>query len=199
MAFEIFTLLTKYTMKKPINNDSFDWNVIFTEPDMEKKISSRLTAKRIKNYLPLKKVEAPWWSFKRYNTHPLFPSIIFVKPTPSRAAEIRQIDGVINFLYWLNKPALIRSHEITTIKVFLNTHKNISIEKIPVNLKYVSNIHDHKIIEMDKLIYSDNFKVEIPTLGYALVAESANDNIRYIKTVKQNEVVALANRLSNAG
>ena len=105
---------------------------------------------------------------------------------------------MVNFLYWLDKPALVKSHEITTIKVFLNTHNNISIEKIPVDLKYVSNIHKNQVVEMDRLIYSANLKVEIPTLGYALVAESATSNIRYIKTIKQSEVVALNNRLSNA-
>ena len=185
-------------MKTKIKIDSFDWNVIYTEPGMEKKIANILTQKRIANYLPLKKENAPWWSLKSYRTSPLFPSIIFVKPSKNNIAEIKQINGVVNFLYWLDKPALIRSHEVTTIKVFLNTHHNISIEKIPVDLKYVSNIRNNQVVEMDRLVYSANFKVEIPTLGYALVAERATSNIRYIKTVKQSEVVALNNRLSNA-
>lgn len=38
-------------------------------------------------------------------------------------------DGIMNFVYWLGKPAVIKDLEIDMIRRFLNEHTNVSLEK----------------------------------------------------------------------
>ncbi len=53
---------------------------------------------------------------------------------------IRQTEGVINFLYWLGKPAVIRDEEIAAMKKFVNDFEFIKLEKTAVNSKQVERI-----------------------------------------------------------
>jgi transcription antitermination factor NusG len=42
-------------------------------------------------------------------------------------------DGVINFVYWNGKPALIKEKEIQIIKRFLDEHENVELVKIELS------------------------------------------------------------------
>ena len=39
--------------------------------------------------------------------------------------------GVINYVYWLGKPAVVQEKEINTIRKFLKEFNDISVEKVP--------------------------------------------------------------------
>ena len=184
-------------MKTEIPSHVIQWNVLYTKPGMERKVAEALTNKNIKHYLPVKKSSAPWWNLKRTVATSVFPSIVFVRTSHKQRAEIKQINGVVNFLYWLGNPAIIRDQEITTIKVFLNTHKNVTVQKSVVNLKFTDN-ESTENPDVDKIVYSDEFKVDIPTLGYSMTAEGVSSNIRYIKTERLINELNLDTRLSNA-
>lgn len=185
-------------MKTNSLTENAQWNVLYTKPGFEKKVTDSLNNKNIKSYMPVKKSTAPWWNFRSTVEQPLFPSIVFVKISAKQKKEVKSINGVVNFLYWLGNPAVVKDHDITTIKVFLNTHSNVTVHKTPISLKFLNEGMSDENLEVDRIVYSDDFKIEIPTLGYSMIAEGVSSNIRYIKTERHFTKEVENVRLSNA-
>src|SRR4030095_10825822 len=115
-------------------NDSFNWYVLYTKPRWEKKVSGLLTKKQVENYCPLNRVLRQWSDRKKIVFEPLFKSYVFVRIPDNRLTEIRLTVGVINFVYWLGKPAIVRDNEIIMIRRFMNDHTNVQLERIHVEL-----------------------------------------------------------------
>ena len=105
---------------------------------------------------------------------PLFPYFVFIKITESELLSLKQIDGVINFVYWLGRPAIIRDSEIEAIKQFLDEYSNIRLEKIQVNMNEPEQIDDDPFKKYGNgviALKNKSVKVELPSLGYMMVAE----------------------------
>jgi len=148
------------------------WNVLYTKPHYEKKVSELLTKRNIENYLPVKKVPAPWWVPGKEVDIPVFDSLVFVKVNDPGSKQIKAIDGVVNWLYWLGAPFEINDLEIDKIRCFLSTHTHVSIEKIAVPLSYISAVN-----EKNEPIVENDLRIEVPALGYRLIAEQSASNV----------------------
>src|SRR6185295_9884757 len=100
-----------------------NWYAVYTRPHCEKRVVSSLTKRKIENFCPLncRKIK----SFRRSKIlqEPLFRSYVFVYITFAEADLVKQINGVINILYWRNEPAVIKQDEINAIKEFTNDHR----------------------------------------------------------------------------
>ncbi len=107
------------------------WYVIYTKARAEKKINFRLQAIGIETYLPLTKILRQWSDRKKWVEVPLFNSYIFVKISLKEYENVRRVDGVVNFIYHLRKPAVIRDEEIEAIEKFLANTEHKSIEFVP--------------------------------------------------------------------
>src|SRR6188768_4001625 len=105
------------------------WYAVYTKPRWEKKVADLLTKKGLTNYCPLNKVRKQWADRKKTVYEPLFTSYVFVYVTELEHLILKKTSGVINLVYWLGKPALIRDEEILTIKNFLEGHINVKLEK----------------------------------------------------------------------
>src|SRR5689334_11827491 len=110
-----------------------NWYAVYTKPRCEKKVSALLSKKKIENYLPLNRVSTPG-DRRKVNLEPLFPSYVFVNITELEMATIRQNSDVINFVYWLGRPAVIKDVEVESIQHFLNEHSDVVLEKTAVNV-----------------------------------------------------------------
>ncbi len=97
-----------------------DWYVLYTKPRMEKKVAEGLTQLQIENYCPMV-TEMRQWSdrLKKVET-PLFKSYVFVRLKACDRLEVFSIPGVVRYLFWLGKPAIVRDKEIDIIKKWLN-------------------------------------------------------------------------------
>jgi transcription antitermination factor NusG len=82
-------------------------------------VNHLLLQKGVESYCPLNKVRRKWSDRIKIIEEPLFKSYVFVKVAESDRTGIRMTDGVINFVYWNGKPAVIRDREIHAIKLFL--------------------------------------------------------------------------------
>jgi len=103
------------------------WYVIYTKPRWEKKISSVLDAKGIENYCPLNRIKKQWSDRKKIVYEPLFKGYIFIKIDEAHKWDVKQIEGIINYVYWLGKPAKVKEEEIITIKKFLSEFENVEV------------------------------------------------------------------------
>src|SRR3954463_10566502 len=100
------------------NNEKY-WYAVYTRPRSEKKIDTLLQKKFIESWCPLQKVERQWSDRKKIILQPLFTSYVFVHITVKQKIAVLETDGVINYVHYLGKPAIIRDEEIQLIKTYL--------------------------------------------------------------------------------
>lgn len=159
------------------------WYAVYTKPRWEKKVSGLLTKKNIDNYCPLNKVKKQWVDRKKIVYEPLFTSYVFVNISNTEKIPTKETDGILNFVYWLGQPAVIRNEEIDLIKRFLNEYKNVTVEKAEVSnndkvriLTGPFMMWEGEVVE----IRNKTVKVLLPSLRYNLVAEIEKANIEKV-------------------
>lgn len=104
------------------------WYALYTKPRWEKKVNDALLKNGLESYCPLNRVTRQWSDRTKKVEVPLFPSYVFVRVEQSRQTEVRMVSGVVNFVYWLGKPAVIRDDEMEALKSFVDTNENIIVE-----------------------------------------------------------------------
>ncbi|HEY4150123.1 MAG TPA: UpxY family transcription antiterminator [Chitinophagaceae bacterium] len=149
------------------------WYAVYTRPRWEKKVNELFTERGIESFCPLNKVHKQWSDRVKLVEEPLFKSYVFVHIPRDEQAEVRMVNGVLNFVYWLGKPAVIRQSEMDRIRRFLNQHENVSVESL--DLKPNDNVVIRSGILMDKKAkvlraFGNRVEVVIESLGYKLVA-----------------------------
>ena len=155
------------------------WFAVYTKPRFEKRVTEILTRKKIENYCPINKVLRQWSDRTKLVTEPLFPYFVFIKMTESELSSLKQIDGVVNFVYWLGKPAIIRDSEIEAIRQFLEEHSNIRVEKIQVSTNEPEHVNGSFTKMGNGVIALKNksVTVELPSLGFMMVADSETTDV----------------------
>jgi transcription antitermination factor NusG len=154
--------------------NSKSWYAVYCMPRWEKKVADQLNRKQVTNYCPLNKVKKQWSDRKKMVEEPLFKSYVFVQLTHKEMLTVKQTSGVLNFVYWLGQPAVIRDQEIETIKRFLNDYENVQLEKTEVEIDSRVRILTGPFMDYEGQVLEINthtVKVQLPSLGYALVAK----------------------------
>jgi transcription antitermination factor NusG len=105
------------------------WYALYTKPRWEKKIDASLIKKNIESWCPLQKIERQWSDRKKIVEEPLFKSYIFVYISINEKVKVLQTDGILNFVHYLGKPAVIKDDEINLIKQYL-LEKDVRISLI---------------------------------------------------------------------
>ena len=151
-----------------------NWYALYTKQRWEKKVADLLSVKNIENYCPVNKVYRQWSDRKKMVTVPLFTCYVFVKIDEKRQLSARSTAGVINFVYWLKKPAIIPDEEIALIRKFLNDYENVQLEKIPVQSNDIVRITNGVLMGQEGMVLSTSnkvVKVILPSLGFMMMAE----------------------------
>jgi transcription antitermination factor NusG len=95
------------------------WYAVYTRPRTEKRVDTLLQKKFIESWCPLQKVQRQWSDRKKTILQPLFTSYVFVHITEQQRIDVLETDGVLNYVHYLGKPAIIRDEEIELIKSYL--------------------------------------------------------------------------------
>ncbi len=103
-----------------------NWNVIYTASRQEKKVAQKLTEINAENYLPIIKVVSQWSDRKKIIEKPLFNGYVFVRETRN-TDDILKTTGVVGFLKYNKKNAIVFQHEIETIQSFIHYGYDISV------------------------------------------------------------------------
>jgi transcription antitermination factor NusG len=162
------------------------WFAIYTKPRWEKKVNQLLTDKGVECYCPLNKVKRNWSDRIKTIEEPLFKSYVFVKLTEEERTKVRLTNGVVNFVYWNGKPAIVREKEIQTIKLFLDEHENVQVR--PMDLTVQQRVLITSGTFMDRTatvldVRKKEVKVSIDSLGYELVALIDKNKIAVLENV----------------
>jgi transcription antitermination factor NusG len=103
----------------------------------------------------------------------LFKSYVFVCIAEADKTTVRMINGVVNFVYWLGKPAIIKDKEIEVIKRFLDEYDNVEVRQ--VNVKEGSEVLVEAGVFLGKKgivkkLFNKKVEVFIESIGFALTA-----------------------------
>ena len=168
------------------------WYAVYTKPRWEKKVAGLFEKQNIVTYCPLNRVLKQWSDRKKLIYEPLFTCYVFVQVSSDEMLKVRCTTGVINFVCWLGKPAVIKAEEIDVIKRFLNEHMNVRLEKVDVNVNDVVRIINGPLMQYEGSILAvdkNTVKVYLPTLGYMMVVEVKKSNLEVIKKSNANPVI----------
>ena len=150
-----------------------NWHAIYTNPRSEKKVAARLVEKGVEVYCPLNKVRRKWSDRYKVVEEPLFKSYVFVCIVPEDQLKVRMVEGVVNFVYTMGKPAVIRQKEIDLIRKFLKEYEEV--QAAPVSLSKGTKVRITSGVLMDREgiiidIQKKTAAVLLETLGYELTA-----------------------------
>jgi transcription antitermination factor NusG len=167
-----------------MDENNLHWFALYTKPRWEKKVAAVLTNREIENYCPLNKVVKQWSDRKKVILEPIFKSYVFVRVPEAEKWDLRSIDGVLNFVFWLGKPARIKDEDIYTIRKFLNEFADVQVEEVSqlavnsrVRIKQGVLMNYHGILIE---VYGSKAKVRIESMGLQLSAQFDKKNLELV-------------------
>ena len=157
-----------------------NWYVIYTRPKCEKKVAALLAKKKIEAFCPLncKQIKSSWRN--KLLQEPLFTSYVFAYITEKNTSELKQTDGVVSLVYWKGQPAIVRESEIEAIKEFINDHQHVKLERTQINLSATLRMVYGPAYSIEGKILTvknKSVKVNLPSLGYAMVADLQREDV----------------------
>jgi transcription antitermination factor NusG len=149
------------------------WLAVYTRPRWEKKVNQLLKEKGAESYCPLNKIKRKWSDRVKVVEEPLFKSYVFVKVSDEDRTMVRMTPGVINFVYWEGKPAVIKEKEIVNIRKFLDEYENVEVQPMHLKVDQRVKITTGPLMDQEGKILAirhKTAKIAIDSLGYILVA-----------------------------
>jgi transcription antitermination factor NusG len=162
---------------------TLNWYAVNTRPRWEKKVVHILDIKGIENYCPLNKVVKQWSDRKKVILEPIFKGYVFVKVEEQKKWDVKRIDGILNYVYWLGKPATIREQEIITIKKFLHEFSDISVEQIGLQVNQKVRVRQGVLMNYEGILLElsgSRAFVKIESMGLQLSAHFDKKNLENI-------------------
>jgi len=148
-----------------------EWHAIYTKPRNEKKVAENLAAIGIESYCPIVTTLKQWSDRKKMVETPLIPSYVFVKIAEANRKDVFQINGVVQYVFWLGKPAIIKPSEIEALKTQLAAPVvKVDIETWTPNteVQIKEGPFKNQMAEVDK-ISANKVTLIIKSLGIRLI------------------------------
>ena len=151
-----------------------NWYVVYTKPKWEKKVSEQLNKYGVNCYCPLINKVQQYSDRKKKVIVPLFNHYVFVQLNEKDKNLVFLSPGVVRYLFWLGKHAIVKDHEISTIKNWLEkgdkSDVSVTQYKVGESIKLNSGpfLDQHAII---KEITNKHYILVLESLGCVLKVE----------------------------
>ncbi len=148
-----------------------NWFVVYTKPQQELKVASQLSAMGITNYCPTITVVKQYSDRKKKVNKPLLSSYVMVELEEKERQKVFSCSGIVRYLFFLGKPAVVPTFEIDLMQNHLNgVYNDIKVTTLSVG-------DSHTITEgpfsgvCGKVVETDNtkFKLELASLGMRII------------------------------
>ena len=160
------------------------WYVVYTKPRWEKKVAVLLTDKGVENYCPLNRVSKKWSDRKKVVSEPLFKGYVFVALAITNKWEIKNTEGILNFVHWNGKPAVVKEKEINIIKKFLQEFDDIKVTGDKIITNDEVSIKQGLLMNFKGIVLEINgntTKVKIDGMGLTLTAIFDKKNLELVQ------------------
>jgi transcription antitermination factor NusG len=146
------------------------WFVVYTRPQQELKVAEQLSTMGITNYCPTITLFKQYTDRKKKVLKPVLSSYVMVHLKENQRNQVFSSSGVVRYLFFLKKPAVVSSAEIDLMKDHLNgVYKDLKVVNLSVG-------NTHTISEgpfsgiYGRVVEADNTKVklEIASLGMSI-------------------------------
>ena len=143
------------------------WFVVYTRPQQELKVATQLSAMGITNYCPTITLVKQYSDRKKKVTKPLLSSYVMVELEQNQRQKVFSCSGIVRYLFFLGKPAVIPASEINLMQDHLNgVYNDFKVTTLSVG-------DSHTITEgpfsgvSGRVVETDNTKVklELASLG----------------------------------
>ena len=145
------------------------WNVIYTKSRSEKKVEERLKNIGIEAYCPVR-TEVKFWSDRKKSILvPVLPSMVLVKIEKNKRNQVFDIPGVVRYMFWLKKHAVVRDSEVDSLKLLLKSNniieQNVASYNVGDEIK-ISSLEDQ--LGIIKKISKNQIWVVLKQLGFMI-------------------------------
>ncbi len=143
------------------------WFVLYTKPNQEIKVVDDLNRMGIQCYCPTTKVIKQYSDRKKKVLKPLMPSYVLVFIDEINRNDVFSVSGVVRYLFWLGKPAIIRESEVELMKRYLKgVYESVSLANFTKGQLYrisegILSGKTGRVIETQK----NKIKLELQSLG----------------------------------
>ncbi|MEN9511476.1 MAG: hypothetical protein RLZZ370_1295 [Bacteroidota bacterium] len=100
--------------------DNTPWNVVYVSSRQEKAVSARLEQQQIESYVPLMRRLQRWSDRNKWVDFPLFTGYVMVRPLAHQQDRVLQVPGVVAYVRFDGKAAVVRDEEITLIRQLID-------------------------------------------------------------------------------
>ena len=151
------------------------WYVAYTYAKFERKVHDRIQDQGITSFLPLVEVKRKWSDRIKKVMVPLFSSYVFVHTTESKLPLLERVDGLVKFIAFAGRYAVVRQKEIEMIERLLGSGQEVRVEGRRFHLGERAVINDGILAGMEGVLRGeagkDRFYVEIEELGQIISIE----------------------------
>lgn len=175
------------TEQKPTVMAEKNWFILHVKKGSEKKLIKQLTSAGVEYFIPVYKTK----NSGRRSTQwaPLFASYVFAKTQPVNCMELKKLTGVINLVYWISEPAIVQEKEVNLLRTFLTENLFVRLDKIAIDVSKEASISIADKGAYNGKIYSQSTKtLQLPTLGYSIVATTPKAQVRVITEVAEKHL-----------
>ena len=146
------------------------WFVVYTRPNQELKVVQQLSIMGISNYCPTITLVKQYSDRKKKVIKPLISSYVMVQLEENQRKKVFSCSGVVRYLFFLGKPAVVPATQIDLMKDYLNgVYNDIKVTNLNVGQSHIisegpfSGISG-KVVQKDKT----KVKLELASLGMCI-------------------------------
>ena len=145
-----------------------NWYVLHTKPRSEKKVEEQLLSMGINVYCPTRSEIRFWSDRKKRIEVPILPSMVLVNIDDKDINRVFESSGVVRYMFWLGKRAVVRQSEIDILKKYLNGGYNfidneLSVCKVGDDFSLPSFNNEKGIVSR---ISNNNIWIYLKSIGY---------------------------------
>ena len=151
------------------------WFVLYTKPQFEIKVAEALQKIGVRAYCPVYTQLKQYSDRKKIVTKPLLRSYVLVKIEDKDRDQVFEIPGVVRYVFWLGKPAIVREDEIVLMENNLSgIYESISVSTLEKGAAYTIPEGPFKGLS-GKVVHLDHNKMqlELPSLGMLVTLKTA--------------------------
>ena len=151
------------------------WFVLYTKPNSELMVSKGINSIGIQTYCPTFTQIKQYSDRKKKVQKPLLPSYVLVKLSEQDRPKVFAIPGVVRYLFWLGKPAVVREEEIALLRNNLKgVFDDAKISKLSIGKEYTIPSgplkgQTGKVLDVLK----NKLRLELPSLGLFVTLSKA--------------------------
>jgi len=173
----------------------YNWHAVYLKSRTEKKVHEELLNKGIECYLPTRILKRLWSDRVKMIQEPILPSYIFVKISLSEYYDVLITNGVLRYVCFDNKPAIVTDYQIELLKLFvehLNDKIEVSSERIRKGnfVKIINGPLKNVVGEVLEARGKRYLILRFEQLGYTIQVDLSQNEVEILPTESLVESIA---------